>query len=315
MITDGIASLLTLQRETDFNAGSAEPIYFVAGKTGFSFDPILDRGYTTRNVWRQDTKVTHSRKFYRGSVNFELGLNEITRLILASFFELNAATDIGGGLTKYEFRPRRLADFGSFKFGLENSPAGPNIAFHGAVIDSIDLSLSLRALARISVGLKFVRREDDVLMSESAEDAMEVSSLDHIHSAISIDGTDQEFLQEFAMKFADPKSPLRFTEAGEASRFGADGVFSVEGNGLEIANSESLIEQKVESLAEGEIIARLYDRENALRYFQIAWPRVVFTKGIAHGIAQGELTSRFAFTGLNDSALDIASEPLLTIVL
>lgn len=313
MISEGRNNKLSVQAETTFNAVSASTIYLVAGKTAFGFDPVHERGATRRGVWRQETEQKARKKFYRGSLTVELGINTVTRVLLGAFFELKATTALGGGLTKYEYRPRRARDFGSLKFGLEMEPEGPNYALHGAVIDSIDISINRRALVTAELGIKFVRIEEDIEMSATAT-AVDVSSLDHVNSTFELDDTALAYLQEFSFKISDPKSPARVGEDGLAARFQADGKLVVTGGGVEIAHSNSLIVPKVEALSEGKVFAKLADRENVNRYFSILWPRCSFGKGTPDGISRDELAARFSFDGLQDSDLDSNNEPLFTLV-
>lgn len=312
MLTEGITNTLALQAETTFNAASAETIYFVAGKTGFSFEPMHSRGSVRKNVWRQDQKQTSSVLFYRGSLSVELGVNTITRLLLAAFFELKAATALGGGITKYEYRPRRAGNFGSLKFGLENNPGGPYLALHGVVIDQLEISVNRRSLVTMTVGFKFVRREDDVQMSATAT-ALDASTLDHVHSRFEIDAAAQSYFQEFSMRASDPKMPARFGENKLATRFRGDGKQSMSGGGVEIGNSESVITDKVNALAEGSVSAKLEDRTNTNRYILFTLPRCSFTSGTPTGIARDDVASRFSFDVLQDSELDTSDEVLITL--
>lgn len=305
-LNENTANLLTVQKETTFNAVSAETKYAVPGKVAFRFNPILSRGAEKRDIWRNAIQETYSVKHYEGMLTLELGINVVTKLLLESFMELENGS-------AYDYRPRRTTTFGSLKFGLEYNPGGPNYALHGVVINSLEWGIQMRNFAQLKVGMSFVRRETGVQMSTGATEIAPFSS-DHMHASYTVDAV-APALQEFTFQLSDKKTPVRFDEFGAASRFAAMGDFQMTGSAVELFGDASVLQEKVETMANGAIISTIADRTNPLRYLRINWPKCAFMEGTPDGITRADVVNRFSFIGLQDSALDKGTEPLISLVL
>jgi hypothetical protein len=309
-ITEGIAGILCIQAETTFNAVSAATIYFVPGKIQFNFQPVLAGGGAIRDVWRNQVAQTFAIRHYTGSITFEVGMNLATKLALAAFLELKSSAT-ASGITTYIFRPRRTVTFGSLKFGLEYS-SGQYYVLHGAVIDKLEWSVGLRLIPQLKITFKCARRETGTQMSGSAQ-TIAVNGSDHVNSIFEINDVAQSHLQEFSFQVMDTKLPARFDDTGAPTRFAAGGDFNLAGSAMELFNTASTIQDNVNAMTAIKVRSRISSRDNALRYFEILWPRCRVLSGTPEGVSKSDVVNRYTFAGEQDSALDTGNEPLITI--
>lgn len=314
MLRDAFATGISIQAETAFNAASAATIYNVAGKVGFSFTPILEGGGEKVDVWRNATQSSFELKHYRGALNAELGVNLVTKHLLEVFFELLSTTALGGGITEYRYRPRRIATFGSVKIGIDYE-GGPFYALHGLVIDSISVELKARQLARLSVGYKAARIETLGGAFGSGATAVEQSTIDSQNSDISLDGAPLTQATDFAIKFAQEKAPAAFGADKLPTRFADAKPLIITGDIGQYSDPSSSIRDLTDRLGEAFVIADLKDRENATRKIRLQWPRASFQPHARDTISANDTMDRVQFIGLQDSDLDTSSEPVVILCL
>lgn len=142
---NGWAIGVSLQKETAFNAASSEPVYNLTGKTKLTQSAEFSGKGVTVNVWRNASESYFAGKFFQGVIELELGLNDVIRLLLSGFFEVESSEQIPTGigteifgeggqiygegipvygesgqfLTQFTLRPPRLKSFQSFKLCLD----------------------------------------------------------------------------------------------------------------------------------------------------------------------------------------------------
>lgn len=311
MLTEGISNQLKVQAETAFAGDSAETVYAVPAKISFRWQPVHGGGSTRRNVWRQQSDNTFATRHYRGTLEMDLGINLATKLLLDSFCELKATTNLGGGLMQYDYRPRRVADFSSLKIGLEYAPGGPNYIFHGTVVDKLTFAVSLRQPTRLTVEFQSALKESETLGDATA---ILERTTDHVHTAVELDTVPLTHLQEASFNMGDPKEPGRFGRDKAPTMFYGTGKMTFGGSLMELMHSESVLHTKVETLAEGAVEIRCEDPFNANRFLLASFPRTSFVSGTPDGIARNDLVTRAEFAGLQDTNLDPGSEALLTLI-
>lgn len=157
----GIASRLLIQEESALDAASVLPVLEMAGKTRFTYQPVLAGGVETANVYRHTAASSRELKHWQGSCETEYSHNLLVPLLFGLLFELVSQTTDSpqAGLTTYVFRPRRLAALKSCKLGLEYETAGPFYIFHGAVVDTLRISPVARNIAKVRFDWKAKRLE------------------------------------------------------------------------------------------------------------------------------------------------------------
>lgn len=153
---NGWAIGVSIQRETTFLGASAEPVYNLTGKIRLTQSVEFTGKAETVNVWRVAETAHFAGRHYQGTMELELGFNDVIRLLLSGFFEVEsqaaygailgegggifgegggAILGEGGALTQYILRPPHLKTFQSFKIGLDfNTPGAAAILGEGGGI-------------------------------------------------------------------------------------------------------------------------------------------------------------------------------------
>lgn len=313
---NGFANAISVQAETAFNAASAATIYSLVGKIKFSQSQEFNGKTVSTGIWRTATASQFSSKFWTGSIIMELGFNQVTKLMLASFFELVSTTSLGGGMNQYIFRPIRLQNLPSFKIGLSYNPAGQNWSYSGVVIDSLTFDFRRNQLPRLTIQFKAALANYAAGANPLGTPVVTLAGNVSNHTQISatLNAAALANLTELNFVATHSKTATGFSSAGVPGRFGLESPFQFKGEIAEYFYPDSIFPTAVSDQADRAFTFQILDPLGSAMKFSINWPRINFTAGMPDGISPGDLVYRANFDGLQDDALNTSNEPSFLIV-
>ncbi len=238
---DGWANSISIQLEDVFNGASAQPVYNLAGKTKFTQKTTFGDKRETVDVWRNQTGNVLNTRFYSGSIELEFGFNAVIQLLLAGFFEVESSTDLGGGLTQYNFRPARLQSVKSYKIGMSFN--GEKFwTYSGLVIDSLTLAIRRNQIPLLIIAYKAAIQNQDAdsaLLGTPSD--VEKNITNHTQFSMTLDDEALPSLTEANLIFTQTKKPARFNSAGYAQKFGGGGFKKRDGDSFGVNQDNNML--------------------------------------------------------------------------
>ncbi len=310
---DGRTTKLAVQKETVLGGASVETVYTLAGQVAFSLAPVLDGTKTRVNVWRQKDADTYAARYWQGGLEFELGANLVTKLLFDAFFEAVGTSDAGGGHTRYDYRPRRLADFGSLKFGIE-FPGGPYYVLSGGIIDAMQFDIKAKAIGRLRIDCKFVDRVAGTPPVLGATPTPVLNNpMNHFGASATLNAGALTELTNLTVKFSEPKTPARFGPDKKPTRYTANAGQDISGELVEYFSDDSTVPDLVVDQTNRPFTATFADADTPAKRIIITLPRAMFDSGAPDTISPDDLIYRATFAARLDSG--IATETLVSLVL
>ena len=304
-IIQGWSVAVAVQKETILAAPSSETVYNLAGKSRFTYEPVVKGFKPCLDVFRTQVKERYNSKYWQGTIELELGLNAVTKLLFDSLFELAATTIPSVGLTKYEYRPPKLYIPCSLKFFF--TPAGlTTFSIEGAVITRVRVELRVKALPKMTVNWIAVK-----LGTSSPGTPIEsVTTLPlPATSGVSVNAIPLTFATEINWEFSDERVAVRFGEDRIPTKFGLNGNGIAKGEIAEYFNTDSSLPGLASSQAEVGVVQQFGAVGG--RNLQAAFPRVVVTSGYPDAISSGDLPYRAGFTVLESTIYDVDTQPVI----
>lgn len=333
---NGWQAAVSIQRETVLNGASSEPVQTLAGKVRLTQSAEFVGKGRTVNVWRTPDVNYFAGKFFRGSLEIELGFNDVIRLLLSGLFELKTQTTIDAGaiygeggpiygegdipilgeggtpIISYEWLPTRLGAVYSFKLGVDYQQAGAptSVLFSGVVVDSIRFDIRRNQVPKASINFKSVDRDGVTSPALAGATTPDVNRAHHVESVVTLDGN-AVALAEINLTFNQPKTPTRFNVSKQPTRF-AFGNFDVAGQLVERDGPDAVISDAVLDQAEHGLVFVMTDPANDARKIEFHVPRMNFDDSLPDMLAREDLIARGSFVGL--MATDEADSPKIVLV-
>lgn len=310
---NGWASAIAIQQETTFNAASAATVYSLVGKTRFTQSQQFLGRTSKTDVWRNSTDSAVQSSTWNGTIEIELGFNAVTQLLLASFFDLYATASVGS-LTQYSFRPHRLGLSRSLKVGVSFLPGGPYWIYSGVVLDTLSLSIMRNQTPKLTMQYRAAQYTAGGANPLGSPTTVTKLLANQAQCGITLNAAAVSNLYEANFAMGETKSLNQFGADGIATRVGKDGMFSFTGQLSEYFHGASPLPGAVQDQIDRAFVFTITDPTATGRLLTINWPRVNFKDGRPDGIGKGDLAYRVNFMGLQDSAINDASQPNLIFV-
>lgn len=326
---------VSLQKETTFNSASAEPVYGLAGKIRLAQSAEFVSRSKTVNVWRAENTSHHAGQFFAGSLEVELGLNEIMRLLLCGFFELESQAIVeggsameifgefgmpilgesepilfGAGLTQYLLRPSRLQAVQSFKLGVDF--ASQAVLFSGVVIDQITFDVRRNQVPKMQVLFKAAARTEPSPPALAASQTVEKRLTHHTTGQITMDSGALK-LTEASFTFSQRKQPARFGTDKAPTRFQVQPFFMA-GQLAERFGPDSTMPAAILGQNEHTLFFQITDEAATGRLFAIYWPAVNLADALPDLSGRDDLLYRANLTGLQSIGFEESGPKLLLVI-
>lgn len=317
---NGIATDISIQRETALGADSTQPVYSLAGKVKVSQGVEFVGKDKQVNVWREQSGTYHVGKFFSGSIELELGLNAVVEILLNSFFELESQSAIEGGIygeggiifgegeaitgesatiVSYVLRPLRLKGLKSFKIGLDF--IGQSVLFEGVVIDSIRFDIRRNQVHKLSVAFKALTREAVDTPALAGAQSIEVRRTHHTSAEILLDAVALSNLTEASLTFNNLKLPASFGADKKPTIFRIE-PFTMTGQLVEYFSPAAKLPDAILDQNEHALKLVLSDPDGGSRKIEVNWSKLNFTEGLPDATGREDLMSRASFAGMADTA-------------
>lgn len=145
-LNEGIANELVVQAEAGFLGAGTGPAYSVAGKVGFSHNPVLSGTSSRRGLYRMADGDSFSARTFRCSLDLEYPGSESFALILASLLRRTGSSPSYSFGRPTSFRP-------SFLVSLKYNPNNYAVVFRGCLADEVQLAIRPRGVVTCKVGI------------------------------------------------------------------------------------------------------------------------------------------------------------------
>lgn len=322
----GIATDISIQREATLGGDGSGSVFSLCGKVKVTQGVEFVGKDKTVNVWREQSEVFHSGKFYTGTIEIELGLNAVIELLLGTFFELESSESVsdGGGsevfgeggalfgegsglfgepatITSYTLRPLRLKGIKSCKLGLDF--LGFSFLLEGVTIDSLRFDMRRNQVPKLNVVYKALTRESVSVPALADAQSLDVRRVHHANTACTLDAATLTNLTEISLSFNNVKLPAAFGSNKQPSKFRAE-PFTMAGQLVEYYSAEAKLPAAILDQAEHSYIVIFSDPQGTSRKIEIRFPRVNFNDGMPDAASRDDLISRANFSAVLPAAQD-----------
>jgi hypothetical protein len=307
VINNGQSNNFCIQLEPSYGAASSADIIEYPTRTRFTWQPINEGGGDTIGIYRTLEKSSFSRIHYRGTLEFEAGINIVFPLLLKTFLQQisSVQNSPSAGLETTTFIPPRLGAFESMKFLLDYKTEGPFLTFNGLVIEKRIIFARAQAITTCRIEFKFstkTTRGSAVTTHRTVSNRLITGA----KCELKLNGSPLPGANEFSITFSDPKTPEGFAEDKAPTKMVRRGMVDISGELVEYLDTFT-IPNLVESLGEASIEFLMKDAGS--RQTQIVWPRVIFTIGTPELFGKTEIPLRASWKGLLDADRNPGSEP------
>jgi len=302
-----VISRVSVQAEASFTGAGTGDIYQITGIREFDhqFEPV--QRTTKVTVWRQESGQSTGGRVFRGRLDVEGSPGSALRLLLSNMLAEKAAVSSGGGLSTYQFRPRRSQPMvlDSLRF-LAEFEDGPWYEFKGCVIESLRWTVRAQNITNISCEFLCAQLvEWDVNPSWTVV-SDNLNPLVASDAVLTIDGSPVSEFIELSCELSVPRVPTRMNRDGQATRFSIMGQSLISGAINEYFGNSFNLPYVVRDGGEFALKATLNAGGGSLLEFE--FPRVAPQSGQPGIVGAADSVSQIPFKVLADADLDEASE-------
>lgn len=319
----GIATDVSIQREATLGGAGLGSVFSLCGKVRVTQGVELIGKDKAVSVWREQSAVFHSGKFYTGTIEIELGLNAVIELILGTFFELETSEAVSGDgltvygeggalfgeggevygeagtLTSYTLRPLRLKGIKSCKLGLDF--LGYSFLLEGVTIDSLRFDMRRNQVPKLNVVYKALTRQSVAVPALAEATSIDVRRVHHANTACTFDGSAFSNLTEISLSFNNVKLPAAYGSNKQPSKFRAE-PFTMAGQLVEYYSANAKLPAAVAAQTEHSFVVVFSDPQAASRKIEIRFPRLNFNDGMPDAASREDLIARANFSAVMPSA-------------
>lgn len=311
-ITQADLGKLGVQAENEFLGSGTGPLYQLHGAIAVDYNRVMIRRETRVDVWRNAVSESAAGYSYEGTIEAELRFCRGFYTILNGLLTTKTTT-LGSGVDTIVYRPWRAEDPASPSLRIAIEADGRWILFSGVLV--IGIRVTARAQREVRVTVEWKAAQLTVVTStpgwtftQDATPGIAVSD----YATLEVDSTEHEQALEASLKIEDPKEFSGLGDNGMFTSWTRDGVQQITGSVIEYEDTTHALSDKARDLTEAALLMTFAKQGDAAWALTASLPRAIFEEAEPEVFRASDSTVDTRFRVMQDSALNVSSEPTIT---